>query len=96
MVTINRLVDLVADIAGKSVRKRHIEGPTGVRGRKSDNCLIREKLGWSPSTVLINGLCPTYEWIRTQAMRNMQSNGQVSAVMSKELSQSPPQIDAAE
>ena len=48
MVTIDRLVDIVAGIAGKSVRKRHIEGPTGVRGRKSDNQLIREKLGWSP------------------------------------------------
>ena len=91
MVTINRLVDIVAGIAGKSVRKRHIEGPTGVRGRKSDNHLISEKLGWSPSTVLVDGLRPTYEWIRTQAMRNVQSNGhalQVSAVVSKEFSQS--------
>jgi nucleoside-diphosphate-sugar epimerase len=96
MVTIDRLVDIVAGIAGKSVRKRHIDGPTGVRGRKSDNRLIRENLGWSPSTVLINGLRPTYEWIRMQAMRNVQSGGQVSAVMSKELSQSLAQIDAAE
>ena len=69
MVTINRLVDIVAGIAGKSVRKRHIEGPTGVRGRNSDNHLIREKLEWSPSTVLVDGLRPTYEWIRTQVMR---------------------------
>jgi nucleoside-diphosphate-sugar epimerase len=91
MVTINRLVDIVAGIAGKSVRKRHIDGPTGVRGRKSDNQLIGEKLGWSPSTVLVDGLRPTYEWIRAQAMRNVQSKGQalqVSTVMSKELSQS--------
>ena len=44
MVAIDRLVDMVAGIAGKSVRKRHIEGPTGVRGRNSDNHLIRAKL----------------------------------------------------
>jgi nucleoside-diphosphate-sugar epimerase len=69
MITINELVDLVAGIAGKSVRKRHMEGPTGVRGRNSDNCLIREKLGWEPSTILLNGLRPTYEWIRAQVTR---------------------------
>ena len=61
MVTIDRLVDIVAGIAGKSVHKRHIDGPTGVRGRKSDNRLIRRKLGWAPSTALVNGLRPTYE-----------------------------------
>ena len=87
MVTIDQLVDAVAGIAGKSVRKRHIEGPTGVRGRNSDNRLIRAKLGWSPSTVLVDGLRPTYDWIRAQAMRNVQANGQtrrVSPVVSQE------------
>ena len=44
MVRIDQLVDIVAEIAGKSVKKRHIDGPTGVRGRNSDNRLIREKL----------------------------------------------------
>jgi len=78
MVTIDRLVDIVAGIAGKSVRKRHIDGPTGVRGRKSDNCLIREKLGWSPSTALVDGLRPTYEWIRAQVMRNARSGEHVA------------------
>jgi nucleoside-diphosphate-sugar epimerase len=70
MVAIDRLVDMVAGIAGKSVRKRHIEGPTGVRGRNSDNHLIRAKLNWSPSTLLVDGLRPTYEWIRSQVMHN--------------------------
>ena len=82
---------MVAGIAGKSVRKRHIEGPTGVRGRNSDNHLIREKLKWSPSTVLVDGLRPTYEWIRAQVMRNVPTKGQAlhsSAVMPNELSQS--------
>jgi GDP-D-mannose 3', 5'-epimerase len=76
MVTINQLVDMVAGVAGKTVRKRHTEGPTGVRGRTSDNRLIRAKLGWAPSTALIRGLGPTYEWIRAQVEHNMQSNGQ--------------------
>jgi GDP-D-mannose 3', 5'-epimerase len=70
MVTINQLVDLIAGIAGKTLRVRHIEGPTGVRGRNSDNRLVREELGWSPSTVLVDGLRPTYEWIRGQVLQN--------------------------
>ena len=49
MVTINQLVDLVADIAGKRIEKKHISGPTGVRGRNSDNRLIGSTLGWRPS-----------------------------------------------
>src|SRR5207244_3817298 len=47
-VTINQLVDLVAVIAGKRVEKQHIPGPLGVRGRNSDNRMIRERLGWAP------------------------------------------------
>ena len=70
MVTIGGLVDNVAAIAGKTIRKRYVDGPTGVRGRNSDNKLIREKLNWSPSTALNDGLRPTYEWIRGQVMRN--------------------------
>jgi hypothetical protein len=48
-VTINQLVDLVADIAGKRIGQRHSPGPQGVRGRNSDNRLIREKLHWEPT-----------------------------------------------
>jgi len=70
MVTINELVDLVADIAGKDVRKNHIPGPTGVRGRNSDNRLIEERLGWKPSQSLRHGLEQTYEWIERQVHRN--------------------------
>jgi nucleoside-diphosphate-sugar epimerase len=80
MVTIDQLVDTVAGIAGKSIKKRHIDGPTGVRGRNSDNRLIRERLSWSPSTVLIDGLRPTYEWIRMQAMRNRREDGRLVQV----------------
>jgi nucleoside-diphosphate-sugar epimerase len=70
MVTINKLVDLVADIAGKRIGKKHIPGPLGVRGRNSDNRLIKEKLGWAPSQPLRSGLEPTYSWIATQVLRN--------------------------
>ena len=70
MVTINQLVDMVADIAGKSIRKNHIPGPLGVRGRNSDNRLIGEKLGWKPSAALRSGLELTYAWIEQQVRRN--------------------------
>jgi nucleoside-diphosphate-sugar epimerase len=79
MVTIDRLVDLVAGIAGKSLKKRHIDGPTGVRGRNSDNRLISDKLKWSPSTVLVDGLRPTYAWISRQVM--LKSEGETVPVV---------------
>ena len=70
MVSINQLVDYVADIAGKKIEKNHIPGPTGVRGRNSDNSLIRERLGWAPSQSLREGLEKTYECIEWQVRRN--------------------------
>ena len=76
MVSIDRLVDMVAGIAGKRLTKRHIDGPTGVRGRNSDNRLIREKLGWAPAASLADGLRPTYEWISRQVMRNSHEDGE--------------------
>jgi nucleoside-diphosphate-sugar epimerase len=86
MVAIDRLVDMVAGIAGKTINKRHIDGPTGVRGRNSDNRMIRDKLGWAPSTVLADGLRPTYEWINRQVMLNSRGTREVvpvSAVVPK-------------
>lgn len=82
MVTINQLVDIVAEIAGKSVEKWHVDGPTGVRGRNSDNRLIKEKLSWAPSTELLNGLRPTYSWISAQVMRNAGSSQAVGPSVS--------------
>jgi nucleoside-diphosphate-sugar epimerase len=69
MVTINQLVDMVADVAGKQIVKKHIPGPEGVRGRNSDNNLIKEKLGWAPSNSLKWGLEKTYPWILEQINR---------------------------
>ncbi len=67
MVTINELVDIIAEIAGKRIRKRHdLSKPQGVRGRNSDNTLIRKVLGWEPSTPLREGLVPTYRWIESE------------------------------
>jgi GDP-D-mannose 3',5'-epimerase len=70
MVTINGLVDVVCDIAGKKLEKIHIPGPLGVRGRNSDNRLIAQKLGWRPSQTLRRGLELTYSWVETQLMSN--------------------------
>ncbi|MFI4976942.1 MAG: NAD-dependent epimerase/dehydratase family protein [Caulobacterales bacterium] len=70
MVTIDQLLGTVADIAGKTIRINHIPGPLGVRGRNSDNRLIRQKLGWAPSQSLRAGLERTYAWIEQQVLRN--------------------------
>ena len=66
MVTINQLVDTAAKVAGKKIHKKHIDGPLGVRGRNSDNTLIREKLGWDYSMTLEEGISKTYNWIVEQ------------------------------
>jgi len=66
MVTINQLVDTAAKVAGKSVDKEHIDGPLGVRGRNSNNDLIRSKLGWDYSMTLEEGIAKTYAWINEQ------------------------------
>jgi len=70
MVTINQLVRIVADIAGKKIDIDHIPGPLGVRGRNSHNALIREKLGWEPTQTLKAGLEKTYAWIESQVRTN--------------------------
>ena len=67
LVTVNQLVDIVERIAGvKLVRNYNLKAPKGVRGRNSDNTLIRQRLSWSPSTRLEDGLRETYAWIYAQ------------------------------
>ncbi len=70
MVTINHLAEMVMSIANKKLTIRHIPGPLGVRGRNSDNKLIREKLGWEPSRSLRQGLETTYKWIAAQVAKH--------------------------
>ena len=66
MVSINQLVDTAAKVAGKKVEKNHIDGPLGVRGRNSNNDLIRKELGWDYSQTLEEGIKMTYDWINNQ------------------------------
>jgi nucleoside-diphosphate-sugar epimerase len=71
ILSINQLARNVIDISGKEIYIKNIEGPTGVRGRNSDNKLIREKLGWEPSKPLYDGLIKTYEWIDEQIKKGL-------------------------
>lgn len=75
MVTINQLVQITADVAGKKVVVKHIPGPTGVRGRNSDNSLIRERLGWDFSMSLHEGIERTYRWISDQISEEAKAPG---------------------
>jgi GDP-D-mannose 3',5'-epimerase len=70
MVSINALVEMVMQIAGKRLRVRHVGGPMGVRGRNSNNALIAEKLGWQPSYGLREGMQRTYAWIESQVRQH--------------------------
>jgi len=67
MISINELVDIVASVANKTIRKKYdVSKPQGVRGRNSDNSRLRQVLGWEPSVSLEEGLKATYEWITGQ------------------------------
>jgi nucleoside-diphosphate-sugar epimerase len=65
-ISINNLAELVIKLSGKRAEIKNIPGPQGVRGRTSDNTLIKEKLGWAPSQPLSDGLKKTYKWIQSQ------------------------------
>jgi GDP-D-mannose 3',5'-epimerase len=71
MVTINELADIVADAAGITVTKKHIDGPQGVRGRNSDNTLLRKVLDWEPEVSLEEGLLTTYTWIENEVRQTL-------------------------
>ena len=73
MVTINQLANIVIKISGKRLSISNIPGPTGVRGRRSDNKLIKASLGWEPTEKLIDGIEKTYAWIKKQVFRNSRS-----------------------
>ena len=66
MVTINQLVDTAAKVSGKTVEKHHIDGPLGVRGRNSNNDVVRRELDWDYSQSLEEGIFKTYHWIESQ------------------------------
>ncbi|HMO80154.1 MAG TPA: NAD-dependent epimerase/dehydratase family protein [Pyrinomonadaceae bacterium] len=74
MVSINELADIIAKIAGVEVEKRYVEGPQGVRGRNSDNSLLRKVLDWEPEVSLEDGLATTYAWIEKQVAERIGTN----------------------
>ncbi|HXF43531.1 MAG TPA: NAD-dependent epimerase/dehydratase family protein [Pyrinomonadaceae bacterium] len=81
MVSINQLADIIAEIAGIKIEKRYIDGPQGVRGRNSDNSLLKKVLDWEPQISLEEGLQKTYKWIEEQvSARLKESNFSLSAI----------------
>ena len=78
MVSINQLVDIAAKVADKEVEKNHIDGPLGVRGRNSNNDLIREKLDWDYTMTLEEGIKKTYDWINEKQLGNIQVEHKIS------------------
>ena len=66
LITINQLADMIATIAGVRIKKKHVPGPQGVRGRNSDNTRLRQVLHWEPQVSLEEGLQHTYRWIEEQ------------------------------
>ena len=78
MVTINNMAEIIMKIAGKKLGIRHIPGPTGVRGRNSDNKLLRKELNWEPSQSLYDGLSKTYPWIARQLAGQLAAQPEVT------------------
>jgi GDP-D-mannose 3', 5'-epimerase len=77
MLSINQLTDMIANIADLKVHKRYVPGPQGVRGRNSDNTLLRQVLGWTPEVSLEEGLARTYAWIERQVSQSLRQNSAV-------------------
>lgn len=79
MISINGLAEMVMETAGKSLSLNHIPGPQGVRGRNSDNRLLREKIGWAPSSPLKQGMQKTFAWIEAELQKSQSQNLGTSA-----------------
>jgi GDP-D-mannose 3', 5'-epimerase len=80
LVTINQLADIIGEIAGVTVRKKHVPGAQGVRGRNSDNTRILEVLRWQPATPLEVGLTRTYHWINAQVHGTLVTHMEASEI----------------
>eukprot|EP00928_Gymnodinium_smaydae_P015393 TRINITY_DN1568_c0_g1_i2.p1 TRINITY_DN1568_c0_g1~~TRINITY_DN1568_c0_g1_i2.p1 ORF type:complete len:313 (-),score=50.58 TRINITY_DN1568_c0_g1_i2:339-1277(-) len=85
MISMNAFAKLALGIAGKDIPLRHIPGPQGVRGRNSDNSLIREKLGWEPLHPLEEGISKTFQWIKAQVAIDIDNGIDVSQYASSKL-----------
>ena len=80
MVTINQLAEIVANVARVDIVKKHVSGPQGVRGRNSNNTLLRQVLGWEPEISLEDGLARTYVWIEAQLKAQLESSSATGIV----------------
>ena len=78
MVSINQMIDIISTFDNKHLHKKYIDGPQGVRGRNSDNTLIRLKLNWDYTYTLKQGLKITYEWIKSQIQKEIDNNKNIS------------------
>lgn len=83
MITINGLAEMAMDIAGKQLRIVHVDGPTGVRGRRSDNRLAKAQLGWAPERPLRHGLEQTFAWISERVQASTAERQSASLVHAK-------------
>lgn len=76
---------MVLEFAGKNIPIKHIPGPEGVRGRNSDNTLIKQVLGWAPATPLKVGLEKTFKWINNEIEKEKQKGSDVGALSSSKV-----------
>ncbi len=91
MVTINQLVDIVEEIAGVKLTRHYLlDAPKGVRGRNSDNTLIRQHLGWEPSIALRTGLSETYRWVFDQVFSRLIASRQGRPVPGRRVQHGAP------
>merc|ERR1712048_286409 len=95
MITMNDFLAMAVGFSGKSVTYKHIPGPEGVRGRNSENTLIRQVLGWSPQIELKDGLKRTYDWIKLQCelVRNSKDGAKVDLQKSTIVKQNEDELN---
>ena len=81
----NEMAEMVMEIGNKKLPINHIPGPEGVRGRNSDNALIKQVLGWAPATPLREGLKYTYDWINAQIQDHVKAGGTMEELTSSKV-----------
>lgn len=79
-VTIDQVADMIAEIAGIRIRKKHVAGPQGVRGRNSDNTRLRRVLCWEPEISLEEGLVRTYAWVESQVQKRLERTADAKTI----------------
>ena len=86
MVSMNEMAVIVKDLAGKvEMPTKHIPGPEGVRGRNSDNTLIKQVLGWAPATDIKDGMAMTYKWIKGELDEILASGADIATFTSSKV-----------